>query len=255
MVAEFGRGHLEAAVAGDDPDFFVRAGHLGADGRGQRESHGAQAAGSDQRARMLVMEVLRFPHLVLAYVGSHNGVAAGDAPEIVHHVCRIEMAGVGKILDVVYRNCALARFNCLEPCEPSRPATRGSNCSSTSRKIADQRHIDFDVLVDLSRVDFNVNLLGLQRIGRGGSGHAIVKAHAAGDEQIGFLDGVIHPRLAMHAHHAQVERMRCGKSAEAEQRERNRNLCALGKRVNLLHAPATRSRRGRRGSPDAWHCE
>ena len=104
-------------------------------------------------------------------------------------------------------------------------------------QIANQRHIDLDVFVDFGGVDFDVNLFGLERVGRGGSSHAIVKAHAAGDEQIGFLNGVVYPCLAVHAHHAQVERVRCGKSAEAQQRERNGNLRALSQRVNLLHGP------------------
>ena len=47
---EFGGGHLEAAVAGDDPDVFVGAGGLGADGGGEREAHGAEAAGGDEGA-------------------------------------------------------------------------------------------------------------------------------------------------------------------------------------------------------------
>ena len=38
---EFGGGHLEAAVAGDDPDVFVGAGGFGADGCGESEAHGA----------------------------------------------------------------------------------------------------------------------------------------------------------------------------------------------------------------------
>ena len=38
------RGHLEAAIAGHDPHFLFRAGKLGADGRGQRESHRPQPA-------------------------------------------------------------------------------------------------------------------------------------------------------------------------------------------------------------------
>ena len=100
---ELGRGHLEAAVAGDDPDFLVRAGELCADGRGQREAHGAQAAGGDQRARLLVVVVLRLPHLVLAHVGDHDGVAAGDAPDVVNDVRRVEVAGVGQVLDVAHR--------------------------------------------------------------------------------------------------------------------------------------------------------
>ena len=48
---ELGGGHLEAAVAGDDPDVFFGLGEFGADGGGQGEAHGAEAAGGDERAR------------------------------------------------------------------------------------------------------------------------------------------------------------------------------------------------------------
>ena len=39
----------------------------------------------------------------------------------------------------------------------------------------------------------------------------------------------------MHAHHAQVERVRGGECAEAEQGERDGNLRALGEGAHLLH--------------------
>ena len=66
-------------------------------------------------------------------------------------------------------------------------------------------------------------------------GHAIVKPHAAGNQQIGLLNRVIHPRLAVHAHHAQVQRMRGGEAAQPQQRQRHRNLRALGQSADLLH--------------------
>ena len=72
------------------------------------------------------------------------------------------------------------------------------------------------------------------------AGDAIVEAHAAGDQQVGFLNGVVHPRLAVHAHHAQVQRMRGGKAAQPQQRERHGNLRALGQRAHLLHRAGLR---------------
>ena len=102
---ELGGGHLEAAVAGDDPDVFFRAGGLGADGGGQREAHGAEAAGGDERARGVVLVVLGLPHLVLAYVGDDDGLveAAGGeglAPDVVDDVGGVEVAVVGQVDDV-----------------------------------------------------------------------------------------------------------------------------------------------------------
>ncbi len=104
---ELGGGHLEAAVAGDDPDFLFRAGDLGADGGGQGESHGAESAGGDEGARRLVLVVLGLPHLVLADVGDDDGFAVGGAPEVVDDVGGVEVAEVGKVLDVADGGVAL----------------------------------------------------------------------------------------------------------------------------------------------------
>src|SRR5579859_2268656 len=104
---ELAYGHLEAAVANDDPNFRIRLGKFGADGRGQRETHGAQTAGSNERARLVVMVILRFPHLVLADVGDHNGFAACFFPEVVDDVRGVKMAVVGKALDVAHGGIAL----------------------------------------------------------------------------------------------------------------------------------------------------
>ena len=117
---------------------------------------------------------------------------------------------------------------------PERGARCGSRASSTCAQIADERDVDLDVLVDLGGIDLDVNLLRLGRVGRERAGDAIVEAHAAGDEQIGFLNGVVDPRLAVHAHHAQDERMRCGEAAESEQRRSDGNLQPLGEGANLL---------------------
>src|SRR6185437_15856405 len=48
---KFGHGHLEAAVADDDPDFGVRPRYLGSDGRRQGEAHGSKATRCNQRPR------------------------------------------------------------------------------------------------------------------------------------------------------------------------------------------------------------
>src|SRR6202034_1429205 len=108
-------GHLEAAVAGDDPDFLVRAGDFGADACGQCEAHRSQAAGGDERARQLVVVVLRLPHLMLAYVGGDDRAALGDAPEVVHDMGSVEVSVVGKIAYVADGGSALAGGDGVEP--------------------------------------------------------------------------------------------------------------------------------------------
>ena len=82
-------------------------------------------------------------------------------------------------------------------------------------------------------VELAVDLLRGGRVRRRVAGDAVVEPHAERDEQIRFLDGVVDPRLAVHAHHAEVQRMRRRHAADAEQRDGDRNLRALGE---LHHA-------------------
>ena len=53
----------------------------------------------------------------------------------------------------------------LSHAEPSRPPIARQQLLQHLAQIADQRHIHLDVLVDLGRVDFDVNLFGLGRVG------------------------------------------------------------------------------------------
>ena len=72
---QLARGHLEAAVADDDPDLSSGPAKLGADRRREREAHRAEAARGDELPRDVVLVVLRFPHLVLADVGDDERLA------------------------------------------------------------------------------------------------------------------------------------------------------------------------------------
>ena len=104
-------------------------------------------------------------------------------------------------------------------------------------QVADERDVDRDVLVDLRRVDLDVDLARVRRVGLQVAGDAVVEAHPGGDQQIRLLDRVVDPRLAVHAHHAEVERMRRRQAADPEQRHRDRNLSALRERLQLIHRP------------------
>ena len=68
----------------------------------------------------------------------------------------------------------------------------------------------------------------LRRVGLQVAGDAIVEAHAEGEQQVGLLDRGVDPGLAVHAHHAEVQRMARREAAEAEQRHRDRRFGALG---------------------------
>ena len=75
-------------------------------------------------------------------------------------------------------------------------------------QILGDRDVDAHVLVQLGAVDVDVDLLRGARVGLEVAGDAVVEAHAERDQQVGFLNRVVDPGLAVHAHHAEVERVR-----------------------------------------------
>src|SRR6266581_3064537 len=215
---QLAHGHLEPAVARDDPDFVARPSEFGADGCGQGKAHRAQPPRGDQGARLIVVVVLRLPHLVLADVGDDDCFAAGFLPEIVDDVRGVEMAAVGQALYVADGGIAFEFVDVSDPLAAVERLEAGQQFFENLARIADERGIHFDVLIDFGAVDFDVNLAGLLRVGAQIAGDAVVEAHAHGDEEIGVLNGVVHPGLAVHAHHAEVQRIACRECAEAEER-------------------------------------
>ncbi len=55
-------------------------------------------------------------------------------------------------------------------------------------QVAHQGDVDGYVLVDLGRVDLNVDFAGLRRVGAQVSRNPVVKTHAESQQQIGILD-------------------------------------------------------------------
>ncbi len=80
-----------------------------------------------------------------------------------------------------------------------------------------------------------MDLFRVRRVSFQVAGDAIVESHAEREQQIGFLDGGVHPGFAVHTHHAQVQRMGCGKRANAEQRHGDRNFRLFGEGLHLAH--------------------
>ncbi len=119
----------------------------------------------------------------------------------------VQMAGVGQVLNVAHRGIALHLVDVRDPFAVIAGLHARRQFLQHVAQIAHQRHVDFDDLVDLGGIDVDVNLHGLGRVGLHVPGHPIVKAHPEGQQQIGLLNRVIDPRFAVHAHHAEVERM------------------------------------------------
>src|SRR5262245_30858931 len=77
---KFAERHLKAAIAYDDPHLGVGTGELGTDGCRKSKAHRAQTAGCNERSRLVVVVILRLPHLVLANVSDDHGTPLGFAP-------------------------------------------------------------------------------------------------------------------------------------------------------------------------------
>src|SRR5207244_6603540 len=91
-------------------------------------------------------------------------------------------------------------------------------------RIADQRGINLYVFVDFGTVNLNVDFAGALGVGAQVASDAIIKTHAHGNEQVGFLNGVVDPSFAVHTHHAEVEGIIGRKAADAEECHGNRKI-------------------------------
>jgi hypothetical protein len=187
---------------------------LGADGRGEREAHRSEAARGDELSREVVLVVLRLPHLMLADVGHDERLALGDAPEIVHDVRGEEAVGVRHRLDVAHGRVALELVDRASHAWRSRGDTAG-RARRASRRRRRRWARRPDVLVDLGGVELAVDLLRVRRVRLELPRDAVVEAHPQRDDEIRLLDGVVDPRLAVHPHHAEAERVGRGKARRA----------------------------------------
>src|SRR6266446_10591120 len=110
-------------------------------------------------------------------------------------------------------------------CEPFKYFTR----------IPDECRVNFYVLVDFGAVDFNVNLAGALGVSTKVAGDAVVKSHADRDEEVGLLNGVVNPGFAVHAHHAEVQRIIGRETADAEERHGDRIIARSDELLKGAH--------------------
>ena len=199
-----------------------------------------------------MLVILGFPHLVLAHVGDNDGLLfVRLVPEIVDDVRGIKMAAVRKVLDVADCRVSLQAPDILDPLAAVLHLDMRHEFPQNFAQVADQGHIHFDVLIDFRLIDVHVDFLCIGRVGLQASCHAIVEAHAEGQQQVGFLDCVIHPGLSVHAHHAEIQEVRSRHRSKSQQRERHRNGSSLCKFEQFVHGFGEQNAVSRQGSRDA----
>ncbi len=87
------------------------------------------------------------------------------------------------------------------------------SCKAVAQVAADREVGDL-VLVDLRRIDVDVHDLAVLGELADLAGDAVVEAHAEGQQQVGFVDGVVGVDGAVHAEHLQAQEMLAGKAAK-----------------------------------------
>jgi len=81
-----------SAITINAPDGGIRATDFSTDGRGQTETHCAQATGSDEAIRFIIIVIMSSPHLVLAYLCGYNNVVFCNFAYLLYDILRVDFA-------------------------------------------------------------------------------------------------------------------------------------------------------------------
>ena len=171
----------------------------------QAIAHGAEAARRHPAMRLLEAEELRRPHLVLTDFGRDVGVVPAR---------RLEQAldGILRQDDIVVllvgERIARAPFGDLLPPRLDVRLLRFrlehlQQVAEHIGAVADDRHVDADVLVDRGRIDIDVDLLRARRERVDAAGDAVVEARADAQHDVAIMHRHVGFVGAVHAEHAE----------------------------------------------------
>ena len=205
MTSEFGMGDLHA------------------DRRRQAIAHGPEPAGRHPAVRVLELEELSSPHLVLAdFRGDVGVVAARQSVEPLDRVLRHDHVVALLVGEAFPPPPAIDR---RPPRFERRLVELGllrlpgfDHLLEHLGAVADDWDVDPDVLVDRGAVDIDMDLLGARREGIDPAGDAVIEARADADHHVAIVHGVVGLVGAMHAEHAEPLLVGGRISAEPHQR-------------------------------------
>ena len=210
---QFKQGHLEAAVARDGGNDFVWAGELSADGGGETEAHGAGTAGAEPMVAGVVFVELGGPHLVLAHVGGDDGFAFGELVELVDDLLHAQAA----LFFVAEGEFLFVAVEVGEPVFGGEFFDERQEVAESGFGVAFDGDVDLDHFVELGSVDVDVDEFGVAAKHVGFADDAVVEAGADVEDEVGFADGFVGVGGAVHAEHAEGERVGFGEDAFAEE--------------------------------------
>ena len=163
-------------------DDLVRVRNLRANRSAQAEAHGAKAAGGEQLTRIIEVEVLNRPHLMLTHVGRDDGILRRELGEGEKH-----LAGGEVVVRLVVLRLCFEGENVLLPVVVLHAWHALQQQFQYAPRIADDVVVGLHVLVDFAAV--NVNLDDFRVLGEGGGfeRHTVGEAAADGNQQVACI--------------------------------------------------------------------
>ena len=230
----------------------MRAGDLGADGRRIAVAHGAKTGGGQEAAGVMEIVELSGPHLVLTDPRGNDGLAFGQAAELLNDLLGHDASRNGGVREGIFFSPTL---NLFAPLGPSfgkvGVGTAGEKLVQAFEGEADigqDGQSDDLVLVEFGGIDIDVNDGG--SFGELGnfSRNAVIEANAEGKQEIALVDGVVGVDGAMHPEPLEGLGVGFGKAADPHQGGGDRDSGGAGEFEEIRLGA-----RGDDSAPDVEH--
>ena len=221
--------HPETAVPGNVHDNLVRQRRLHADGCSQAVAHRAEAAGSKQLPGLLIAIILCRPHLVLSHFRDDLCISLRQPVDLLHD----EGAGQPSfIIPERIQPCQLHAL--LYPLLMILRADQRIEALEHFIAVSGNAHIHLDILVDLSRVDIDLNDPGLLRKGTRVADDPVREPAAHRNQQVAVGYRQVRRLRAVHPQHAKIQRVIAVKRALSHQRITDRRVQVVRQLLQLL---------------------
>ena len=210
-------------------DLLVRIAYLCADGSSQAEAHSSEASRSDQLARIVEVEMLYRPHLMLAYVCRYDGIHRHHPGDRIAHLLRIE-----RIAAFIVQGLPRIREHVLLPLRVALLRESLVEHPQNFLGIAHDVVVGMHVLVDLRSVYVYVDYLRLACERVRIECHSVREPAAYSYEKIALVYADVRRLRSVHSYHSRRVRIAAFHSASAHYGDRRRSVHQIHEFVEFL---------------------
>ena len=150
-----------------------------------------------------MVQILRRPHLVLAYIGDIDGLGTGLIADLVNDLMGLELGFAVHGLVVVF----LPAADLLHPELVLGLFDIGQNGLQDIACIAGQAQVYCDIFAKLARVDVDLDDFGTLGEGVGVQRHTVTEPCADGNNEVGLINGLVGGVAAVHTQQPQIVRL------------------------------------------------